>query len=677
MKIKKIPIIRYISDFFLKKLVNNSFFALILLFYFLGNSYAQSPFLNEKSLDNLNSILKSNKSDSIKALANFDLARLYIAKDTALTQKYLKQGFTLSRNNNFLLGSYYTRVGYLYHHKGEYAKSKVYYKRAISYLETKKNIATYKILSDIWSNLAVIEQIRNDDEKFTELILNNAIPLAKKAKDNGRLGSLNMSLGVGFMNLNQNDKAANYFIEAEKLISMADNSAHRLAALYNKMVENYLILGKSYYAEKYLEKSRQLLNQHPSAEQQATYFFSEGFFYYKTHQFKEALFSFDKGIELSKGANKKFFIFEIQNYRIKTLINLKEFEKALNEVDSIYYDLDLMSTDANKLSVYKFYTEIYKHLGDFSLSLEYLEKYNQLSHKINEQNTKFKINQLEALYNDEAKQNEILTLKNKQQTQDLELNSIKKITFIAVIGLLTFLFISGILYFYYRSNKKLILEKEKTHLSEIKKVKIEQNLSVANAVIEGQENERRRVAKELHDGIGGRIAAISYKVSSTENNFELKTELDKTLNELRQISRNLMPESLLKTSLKTSLKDLCNMYVHENQNVFLQVLDVNEDIENSIKLNIYRIIQELLSNATKYAKAKEIIVQVSQNEDIIYITVEDNGIGFEIEKQHFGLGLTNIKNRVAYLNGNLEIDSVPNQGTSINIQVSIHKNIIS
>ncbi|MEC7265071.1 MAG: ATP-binding protein, partial [Bacteroidota bacterium] len=102
---------------------------------------------------------------------------------------------------------------------------------------------------------------------------------------------------------------------------------------------------------------------------------------------------------------------------------------------------------------------------------------------------------------------------------------------------------------------------------------------------------------------------------------------------------------------------------------------IEEDIPQQNQLTIYRIVQELLSNAIKHSQASMILVQCSQNQNRLFITVEDNGKGFNLETNsfHSGMGLDNIRNRVSYLDGQLEIKSVPNEGTIINIELDVYK----
>ncbi len=135
-----------------------------------------------------------------------------------------------------------------------------------------------------------------------------------------------------------------------------------------------------------------------------------------------------------------------------------------------------------------------------------------------------------------------------------------------------------------------------------------------------------------------------------------------------------MPESLVSSGLETALKETCESFVTPVLAVDFQAYDIEKDITQDMQVTIFRIVQELLANAVRHAAATSILVQCSQNKDTFYITVEDNGKGFKTDSIDAGkgIGLTNVKNRVDYLKGTLEIDSAPGAGTIINIEFHVN-----
>lgn len=199
-------------------------------------------------------------------------------------------------------------------------------------------------------------------------------------------------------------------------------------------------------------------------------------------------------------------------------------------------------------------------------------------------------------------------------------------------------------------------------------------------LVRGADLERERVAREIHDGVGGLLVAIKLQFDQFKGKVPKKYAhkfsqlLSQSTQEVKNISYNLMPSSLALTSLKESLEQMIQQYRTENGPVIeFYTPNWNEEFSMEYKLGIYRIVQELLKNTLEHANATEIIVQVSRYGDRVHLIVEDNGVGFEKTKVSGGLGMKNIKNRVAFLNGKLEVDSYLNHGTTFNIIINIRE----
>lgn len=212
-------------------------------------------------------------------------------------------------------------------------------------------------------------------------------------------------------------------------------------------------------------------------------------------------------------------------------------------------------------------------------------------------------------------------------------------------------------------------------------------------ILEGQEEERRRLARDLHDGIGQLLTALRYRVETLEdpqksrylphNVQEVKHIMNQVLQEIRRISFNLTPSSLSDYGIVPVTKKYCaemsrlsdKNIVFENKTGFLNRL------EKSVETNLYRMIQEAVNNAIKYAQADEIRVEFSHNFDVLNVTISDNGVGFdpqqsirEIHDNGTGQGIFNMQERALFINAQLDINSTPGQGTRINIHIPIHHN---
>jgi len=204
-----------------------------------------------------------------------------------------------------------------------------------------------------------------------------------------------------------------------------------------------------------------------------------------------------------------------------------------------------------------------------------------------------------------------------------------------------------------------------------------QELKVANALLEGEEKERRRLARDLHDGLGGSLAGIRIKLAGQQKKQvngqldEVMHLLEDSMSELRRIAHNMMPESLLKVGLRSAITDLCDGLANEDLEIELQWSGPGGDLPHTAQANIYRIVQEVLANAIRHGGAGKILLQCIHQEQMFYITAEDNGRGFDMNAAPGGIGLSNIRSRVQYMKGRLDIDSSPGAGTAVNIELQV------
>ncbi len=209
------------------------------------------------------------------------------------------------------------------------------------------------------------------------------------------------------------------------------------------------------------------------------------------------------------------------------------------------------------------------------------------------------------------------------------------------------------------------------------------------ALIQGQEMERKRVAEELHDGLGQSLTAINLHLSSLDSFLEdehqqrrhkvqsLQKMLANATQEVKHISRALKPSILDEYGLIKSLELLVkNVSEGQRLQVQLYVFNFEKEHEYTISLCVYRVVQEILNNTFQHAKASRIDIQIVQHEDRIVLTCEDNGEGFDIEEQQIknhGLGLRNIKTRIGALSGTLEIESGKGKGTLIIVEIPLNQ----
>lgn len=244
-------------------------------------------------------------------------------------------------------------------------------------------------------------------------------------------------------------------------------------------------------------------------------------------------------------------------------------------------------------------------------------------------------------------------------------------------------FVAVFSYLYHRSNRKLLAQQELSYQQHLNEMAQQQQLQYSQAMLEGEAQERRRLARDLHDGLGGMLAGARINLSGQLDDLPAESikvnlqkiigQLDNSITELRRIAHNLMPENLLNFGLKTALKDLCETLMTSGTRIDFLAIDIDGPIPGQTQVNIYRIVQEMLANAIRHAEATHILLQCSKHDHLFFITQEDNGKGFELNSRpaETGTGLDNIRNRVGFLKGKIEIESATNEGTTINIELNV------
>lgn len=198
------------------------------------------------------------------------------------------------------------------------------------------------------------------------------------------------------------------------------------------------------------------------------------------------------------------------------------------------------------------------------------------------------------------------------------------------------------------------------------------------AIIEGQQTERQRIAQDLHDSLNIRLVVLKRTLEPVfkNNHKALLSDIDDIIAQVREISHNLLPYSLKHYGLIKAIEDLSAKLESKNQmNVVFSKIDVEENKrwDAVIENELFKIIQELVANCIKHAKADKLFIELIDDEKMLYLTVEDNGIGFNFDntsEKHFGLN--NINARISLLGGTISYDSQINKGTTVMINIPIN-----
>ncbi|MHC5363154.1 histidine kinase [Myroides sp. LJL110] len=247
------------------------------------------------------------------------------------------------------------------------------------------------------------------------------------------------------------------------------------------------------------------------------------------------------------------------------------------------------------------------------------------------------------------------------------------------ISLIIVFFLALILLIYaYKQREKALAKDRKIYQITLSKAQQQAEIQNLTAMLEGQEKERSRMARDLHDGLGGLLSSTKISLSSLQEKlpdslqqdlFKTLAQMDLSVEELRRIAHNLMPDLLQRFGLKEALWDYAQRMQTPYLEIDLQFLHYKDSLPIESQLLVYRMVQELVNNAVKHAKASLIIVQFVEEHSNYTLTVEDDGQGFDVDKVKLNssAGMFNIRSRIDFLKGTLNYQSQIGVGTSIEI----------
>lgn len=633
---------------------------------------------NEKSYaDSLVNVLQHSSSDSVKARLDYLLADYWKTKDTLKARQYLESGRRQAAKYPMILalGDFYE--GWMYF-DSDHDKAAALFSKTEKAMARFKDPEAYEFRAASLYNYALMRKTEEGDAFVTDMLLNKVIPLSEQGNNKQKTAHFYSQLATLLMYNAQFDKAAIYNDKAIQLLEKHYPQSPTLVLAYLSATSNYIYSGKKQEAWEALSKARAMLAGHPESVNYPLYYYNEGTWYVMTEQFDKAFVSLDKGIsmarELKQGMLLQMLIF--RKYNI--FLEQKKYAEGKQFLVAISKDTIFMSDANNRKTTYFHLSQLNANLGAMSEAYQMLLAYNKINDSLNNAQLKLKLNTLEVKYRTAEKEKTISHLESANKIATLSARNNRLAAWLSGVAAVILLVVAAFSVYYYRINKKLSAQK-------VKEIEQQQQLSNIRAMMEGEERERERVARDLHDGLGGLLTGVKIDLSKIKDNAATETrlqeqltnttrQLDGSINELRRIARNMMPETLLRFGLEAALRDFCEGLENGGTEILLQCYGMEKNnLQPNVQLTIYRIVQELVNNALKHAKASRILVDCIQDEEQISITVEDNGAGFDPQQvKSNGSGLSNVRHRVDYLNGKLDIQFAASTGTSINIQFNEH-----
>jgi len=396
-----------------------------------------------------------------------------------------------------------------------------------------------------------------------------------------------------------------------------------------------------------------------------------------------------KGINLGESNLKLSQRLKADHYITENLLNLAGFHKQINEYDKgrVYLDEDLINRKGSAQQKSK----LYKLLSDYSYedsevdkALIHYKKHILYRDSIDQLGRKELMNSMAYEFETREKEREILRLEKDSEISTLRINQQKRLVWILlgslILGLIGLFFIIRFYVQKIKANQLLAEKQSQLDQQKIKDLSTDLKIKNLESMIIGQEEERKRISSDLHDSLGGMLSFLKLQYDSLHLNHrdlakdeeydQINDLIDTVCDEVRNIARNLKPAALEKIGLKAALTDLVNRYKNlPDAEITLHFHKTDKKLDYNTKVHVYRIVQELINNAIKHSKCKELDIQISSLNDEFVIMVEDDGVGFDKQKAVYGHGIENIKSRVNILKGDLQIDTQENKGTSVIIHI--------
>jgi len=644
--------------------------------------FAQLPIEDPRYPDSLLRIVRSVTTDTAKAMIFFRISDHYrrIKGDSARGMAYVKQGLALAGQSRLYRGIGHVVLGNVYfdnHIMEKWPKSQKEYMLADSLLHDLKTPLALNYNAAAWYNYALIESMKGNDKSCAQIMINKVIPIELQV-DSPKAASTCTSAGLTFMYNGDDRKALEYFAKSKAIYRQLKTKPVTQADPYIFSAE-ISARNKDYATSRsQLDSAFRLLPADYPVISHLKYNYGEAVFHNAVGQYDRAISYANKGLSLSKILNRDTYNTTLMFEKAVAYKGRKDYAIAKKMMLDIYNARKNGYGVADDVEVLMNLAQIDSAQGNLAEAYHWLMALKVTNDSIYKQKNMTEINELELRYQTSEKEKQILSLQADKRQQQLVLQKTRLVTSLLLAGIIFVLVILFFVFKLYRSRQLAARQERSLHEQQIVDLEQKQQLKVYDAILQGQEEERNRMARDLHDGLGGMLASVKINLTNAlpeKISAEMERvigQLDRSAAELRRIARNMMPEALLRYGLETALTELCEAIENDRLAVDFKFIDLQPDLPRQTQLIIYRIAQELLANVVKHAAATEVFLQCSQHGHVIYLTVEDNGRGLVLQDGQAmkGLGFENIKSRVSFLKGKIDISGQPGRGTIINIELN-------
>ncbi len=622
-------------------------------------------------VDSLYQVIKTSENTEDRASAHGRIAWLIAYNDLNVALLHMDSSLVLFEkleNEKGIAKAHY-RYGTLYRVSGNYEKALFHINMFMDYAKAEDDS---KSIANAGFQRGVVFSLQGNYEQSLKEYY-SILSFYESVNDSSSIGNTLNSIGIIYKNLKKYPEARENY---EKAIAIQEiskdeenlaNSYSNLGTLLSKQKKYGDAI--DYFKEALAINTKNNNNWGISISKQ-----SIGSVLLEKEMYEEAI----------QHLKEAYIIQSEKKYKVEMAITASQMGAAYLKLNDLYKSEKylkeaLVNIDDSKKESKEIHfnlSELYQEKGAYEKSLYHYKEHVSYRDSIFNEVSLKNIQNISTKYQTKKKDNEIALQKLELRENEVSLLKKRAQYYWSLAGALFFLLLSFAIWFFY-------MQRQKTKDKEILALEAKQEVVKLEALIDGEEKERNRLAQDLHDGINGDLAVIKYKVSSLDTaKFSIKEKtahndaigmLDNAVEQVRRISHNLTPPSLQNFDLRDALQQLCTKQNMINMaDITFQYFGDRLILKKENETAIYRIIQELLNNVTKHAKATEALVQINHHEDNLSITVEDNGVGFDTRIRSTGIGMQNIESRVSILQATLDINST-NKGTTFTIELDLNK----
>ena len=648
-------------------------------------------------IDSLESDLKKTHNDSTSAFLIIDLASKYYTYDSVKALRYLDRGYAIVKKLNwdYLTGFYYDHKANIKIQSDEGIHSESFFDSAIFYYQQSADAKRNpKETADAILSIATIKGLKGDrfvaNAKYKEAIAEyiTALEAWKNSGNDGRfsaMGTYYSRISTVYYKMNQFDKALEYDKLSLGLVEHDKNEENTVWALLY-VCDDFNGLRQLDSSLLYLSRARPMVERLNNFRVNIQYYNKLGSVSRQKKDYKAAIVYYNKTLSIAKSNHFKY-----QETSALKIIGLC-YEQLADYVQARKYLLAAFQKTVNeptfqveKIEILQELVNVEKKTNNGSQAFVYLEQLNALKDSVNLSASKKAVAEIENKYQAAEKGKKIVQLQAEKEIQVLSIRQKSTLNYFLISSVLALLVVGFLGYRNLRSRHLLAKQQDELHQQRIGELEKDRQLVAVDSMLKGQEDERSRLAKDLHDGLGGLLSGVKFSLSNMKDNlivtpdnmavFERSLDmLDTSIKELRRVAHNMMPEMLIRFGLDEAVKEYCNtINTAKLLTVKYQSFGLEARLDKSVEIIIYRIIQELLNNILKHAVATEAFVQIIREGNRLNVVVEDNGKGFDasLPENNQGAGLLSVRSRVDYLKGQLAIDARPGKGTLVNIEFNL------